>query len=137
MGFWRLHTDGAARGNPGPAGIGVVLLAPDGEVVEELGRFIGTATNNVAEYTALIVGLQRALARGVTHLQVCSDSELMVRQLTGQYRVRNQTLKPLHQEACRLAARFRAIRFIHVVREQNRRADRLANEGIDRAGQDT
>lgn len=131
--MWRLHTDGAARGNPGPAGIGVVLVRPDGDVAEEFGRFIGTATNNVAEYTALITGLERALDLGVTQIEVCSDSELMIRQLTGQYRVKNDRLKPLYERACQLAARFRDIRYVHVAREQNRRADRLANQGIDRA----
>ncbi|EKP95067.1 tRNA (adenine(22)-N(1))-methyltransferase TrmK [Thermaerobacter subterraneus] len=128
---WRLHTDGAARGNPGPAGIGVVLIGPDGAVAERIARFIGAATNNVAEYTALITGLQRALDRGARRLDVYSDSELMVRQLNGQYRVKNEGLKPLFEQAARLAAQFERVRFIHVPRERNREADRLANQGID------
>ncbi|GAB6877093.1 ribonuclease HI family protein [Thermaerobacter litoralis] len=132
---WRLHTDGAARGNPGPAGIGVVLVDPDGVVAERVAQAIGATTNNVAEYTALITGLERALARGVRHLEVYSDSELMVRQLNGQYRVKNEGLKPLFRQALELAARFDAVRFIHVPREQNREADRLANQGIDAAGE--
>ncbi|QIA27849.1 reverse transcriptase-like protein [Thermaerobacter sp. PB12/4term] len=128
---WRLHTDGAARGNPGPAGIGVVLVGPDGAVAERIARFIGEATNNVAEYTALVTGLQRALERGARRLDVYSDSELMVRQLNGQYRVKNEGLKPLFEQAARLAAQFELVRFIHVPRERNREADRLANQGID------
>lgn len=130
---WRLHTDGAARGNPGPAGIGVVLFDPRGEVADRTARFIGTTTNNVAEYTALIAGLQRAFELGARRLDVYSDSELMVRQLNGQYRVKNEGLKPLFRQAVSLAARFEAVRFIHVPREQNREADRLANQGIDQA----
>ena len=130
---WRLHTDGAARGNPGPAGIGVVLVRPDGEVADELARYIGTATNNVAEYTALITGLERALQFGVFDLEVFSDSELMVRQLNGQYKVKNEGLKPLFARVQQLAGQFRSIRYVHVPRERNRHADRLANEGIDRA----
>lgn len=131
-GTWRLHTDGAARGNPGPAGIGIVLVRPDGEVADELARFIGHATNNVAEYTALITGLERALQFGVFDLDVYSDSELLVRQLNGEYKVKNIGLKPLHERARQLAAQFRRVRYFHVPREQNRRADELANEGIDR-----
>ncbi|WPD18807.1 MULTISPECIES: ribonuclease HI family protein [Thermaerobacter] len=130
-GPWRLHTDGAARGNPGPAGIGVVLIDPHGQVAEQLARYIGTATNNVAEYTALIAGLERALARGARRLDVYSDSELMVRQLNGEYRVKHEGLKPLYHRVRELAACFDAVRFIHVPRERNREADRLANRGID------
>lgn len=132
-GTWRLHTDGAARGNPGPAGIGIVLVRPDGEVADELARFIGHATNNVAEYTALITGLERALQFGVFDLDVYSDSELLVRQLNGEYRVKNAGLKPLYERVRQLAGQFRRVRYFHVPREQNRRADELANEGIDRA----
>ncbi|ADU52154.1 ribonuclease H [Thermaerobacter marianensis DSM 12885] len=135
VGIWRLHTDGAARGNPGPAGIGVVLIDPRGQVAERVARFIGTATNNVAEYTALITGLQRALEHGARRLEVYSDSELMVRQLNGQYRVKNDGLKPLYRQVLDLVARFDAVRFVHVPRERNKDADRLANQGIDDAGE--
>ncbi|HEY8552663.1 MAG TPA: tRNA (adenine(22)-N(1))-methyltransferase TrmK, partial [Thermaerobacter sp.] len=130
-GPWRLHTDGAARGNPGPAGIGVVLIDPDGQVAERVARYIGTATNNVAEYRALIAGLERALAYGARRLEVYSDSELMVRQLNGEYRVKHEGLKPLYRQVRELVERFDAVRFIHVPRERNRDADRLANQGID------
>ena len=129
-----LYTDGGARGNPGPAGIGAVLLTASGDVVEELGDFIGTATNNVAEYQALLAGLELALDRGVERLDVFLDSELVVRQVNGQYKVKDAGLKPLHAQACQLLSRFPEVDVKHVRREQNAEADRLVNEALDAAG---
>ncbi|MGH2769020.1 MAG: ribonuclease HI family protein [Actinomycetota bacterium] len=130
-GQYRLFTDGAARGNPGPAGIGAVLEGPDGEVVGTLSRGIGWATNNVAEYQALIDGLGLAAAHGVRRLLVRSDSSLLVQQMRGAFKVRHPGLKPLHALAVKLVHGFDAVRFEAVRRESNRQADRLANEGID------
>jgi ribonuclease HI len=129
-----LYTDGGARGNPGPAGIGARLLTASGDVVEELADFIGTATNNVAEYQALLAGLELALDRGVERLDVFLDSELVVRQVNGRYKVKDAGLKPLHAQACRLLSRFHEVDVKHVRREQNAEADRLVNEAIDAAG---
>lgn len=131
----RLHTDGASRGNPGPAGIGVVIeRADDGAVVAELGEYLGRATNNAAEYRALLAGLTRALELGAVAVEVCSDSELMVRQLEGRYQVRSADLAPLLQQARRLLGRFPGgSRIAHVPRGRNRRADALANAAIDAA----
>lgn len=125
-----LWTDGASRGNPGPAGIGVVLKTTSGEVLATEARYLGQATNNVAEYRALLLGLETALERGVTHLEVRADSELLIRQLLGKYRVRNEGLKPLFRSAHELLRRFESFQLVHVRREQNAEADRLANEGI-------
>jgi dinuclear metal center YbgI/SA1388 family protein len=129
-----LYTDGGARGNPGPAGIGARLLTASGDVVDELADFIGTATNNVAEYQALLAGLELALDRGVERLDVFMDSELVVRQVKGQYKVKDAGLKPLHAQACLLLSRFHEVDVKHVRREQNAEADCLANEAIDAAG---
>jgi ribonuclease HI len=129
-----LYTDGGSRGNPGPAGIGARLLTASGDVVEELADFIGTATNNVAEYQALLAGLDLALDRGVERLDVFMDSELVVRQVNGQYKVKDAGLKPLHAQACLLLSRFHEVDVKHVRREQNAEADRLVNEAIDAAG---
>jgi len=130
-----LYTDGGSRGNPGPAGIGARLLTASGDVVEELADFIGKATNNVAEYQALLAGLDLALDRGVERLDVFMDSELVVRQVNGQYKVKDAGLKPLHAQACLLLSRFHEVDVKHVRREQNAEADRLVNEAIDAAGQ--
>ncbi len=123
--------DGAARGNPGPAGIGVRITAPGGRVLAEIARGIGVATNNVAEYTALVEGLKRAAEIGATDVLVRSDSHLLVEQLSGRYRVKNPTLQRLHHDVRRLADGFRRIRYEHVPRERNKEADRLANRGVD------
>lgn len=125
--------DGAARGNPGEAGCGAVICNETGAVVEEVFRYLGRATNNVAEYEALLLGLGGVLRLGGRRLRVQSDSELLVRQLTGQYRVRDEKLKKLHDKAVSLLRRFEAYRMIHVPREQNRMADRLANRAINSA----
>jgi ribonuclease HI len=127
----RVHIDGAARGNPGPAGVGVLILGADGEVVERLHRFIGEATNNVAEYQALLLALERALEHGYTDLEVRSDSELLVRQIQGRYQVKNPGLRPLYAAARERLAAFRHFHIRHVPREENAEADRLANRGID------
>ena len=128
-----LRTDGGARGNPGPAGIGVVLLAPDETVIAEIAEPIGVATNNVAEYRALIAGLELALARGVTDVTCQVDSELVVAQLQGRWKIRSDRLRHLATRAGSLLARFDSARLTHVRRELNARADELANEAMDAA----
>jgi ribonuclease HI len=124
--------DGAARGNPGPAGAGVSITTPDGVVVAEIAEGLGETTNNVAEYTAVILGLERARELGASEVHVRSDSQLLVNQLTGSYRVKTPHLQPLHRQVRTLAAGFERIRFEHVRRELNKEADRLANLGVDR-----
>jgi ribonuclease HI len=130
----RLWTDGGARGNPGPAAYAFVLEADDGTVLEARGEAIGVATNNVAEYSALIAGLREADARGVDDLEVRSDSELMVKQMRGEYRVKNRDLQTLFLDASRLARALRTVTYTHVRREHNELADRLVNEALDAAG---
>lgn len=127
-----IYTDGASRGNPGDAAIGVRLCAPDGTVVEEIAEPIGRATNNVAEYTALIRGLERARALGARRVRVLTDSELMVRQVGGIYTVKNEGLLPLFRAARSLLAGFERASVDHIPRERNRDADRLANLALDR-----
>lgn len=126
-----LRTDGGARGNPGPAGAGFVLEDSTGEVVRFGGRFLGSATNNVAEYEALLWGLATALDHGVSDLRVCADSELVVRQLTGVYRVKNEGLRPLFAKAKVLLGRFGTVEIVHVRREMNSAADALCNVAMD------
>ena len=128
---WIVRCDGGSRGNPGPAALGYVLLDPAGREVEARGECLGTATNNVAEYRALIAGLQAAARAGADPLLVCMDSELVVRQMTGEYRVKNAGLKPLHAEARQAAAKLGRVRFSSVRREANTHADRLVNEALD------
>ena len=128
-----LFVDGGSRGNPGPAGIGARIETPDGEVVEELADAIGTATNNQAEYEALIAGLEMAIDRGVRELVVFADSELVVRQVLGEYRVKDATLKALHERVTQLVHELPSVEVRHVPREQNAEADRLVNEAIDAA----
>jgi len=129
----RLFTDGGARGNPGPAAFGYVIEAGDGTVLASHGEAIGVATNNVAEYRALLAGLERAAQLGVDELEVVSDSELMVKQMRGEYRVKNPALRDLSVEAGRLARRFGGVTYTAVRREHNDLADRLVNEALDRA----
>lgn len=126
-----LRTDGGARGNPGPAGAGFVLETPEGEYLVGGGRFLGETTNNVAEYEALLWGLETAAERGVTDLVVYADSELLVRQMNGVYRVKHPNMKPLFARAKELAARFAAVEVRHVRREHNTVADAYANEAMD------
>jgi ribonuclease HI len=127
----RLSTDGGARGNPGPAAYGYVLEAEDGTVLDARGEAIGVATNNVAEYRALVAGLAKALELGVDDLEVVSDSELRVKQMTGEYRVKNEALRTLSLEAARLARQLRSVRYTAVRREHNELADRLVNDALD------
>ena len=128
---WVLPTDGGARGNPGPGGAGIVLRQPDGAIAAEGGAFLGTVTNNVAEYSALLWGMRAAQALGVRELLVKADSELVVKQMRGEYRVKNEGLKPLFLEAQRLRRGFDAIEFSHVRRADNAEADALANQAMD------
>ena len=130
----RLFTDGGARGNPGPAAFGYVLEAEDGTVLAAHGEAIGVATNNVAEYRALIAGLEAALERGVTELEVVSDSELVVKQMRGEYKVKNAALRELSAEAARLARRLENVVYTAVRREHNELADMLVNEALDALG---
>jgi ribonuclease HI len=127
----RLSTDGGARGNPGPAAYGYVLETDDGTVLAAHGEKIGLATNNVAEYSALIAGLDKALELGVAEVEVVSDSELMVKQMRGEYRVRNEALRELFLEASRLARGLRSVSYTAVRREHNTLADRLVNDALD------
>jgi ribonuclease HI len=129
----RLFTDGGARGNPGPAAAAYVLEADDGTVLAAHGETIGIATNNVAEYRALVAGLAKALDLGVDELEVVSDSELLVRQMKGEYRVKNAALIELSLEAARLARALGRVRYNAVRREHNELADRLVNEALDSA----
>jgi len=127
----RLHVDGASRGNPGEAGFGVHVVSADGREVAGLYGYLGQTTNNVAEYQALLHGLRFALARGAREVDVFSDSELLVRQIEGRYRVKHPNLQPLFREARGLLARFARARVSHVPRERNREADALANRALD------
>jgi ribonuclease HI len=127
----KLFTDGGARGNPGPAAYGYVLEAEDGTVLAAHGERIGVATNNVAEYRALIAGLEKAVELGVDEIGVVSDSELLVKQMTGEYRVKNEALKALYGEASRVARRLGQVSYTAVRREQNELADQLVNEALD------
>lgn len=126
-----IHIDGASRGNPGEAGFGVYVTTPAGELVADLYGYLGTATNNVAEYQALIHALRYALARGSRRLKIFSDSELVVRQLDGRYKVKHPGMIPLHREAKALLVRFERASLTHVPRGLNREADRLANRALD------
>ena len=127
----RIHVDGASRGNPGDAGFGVHVADPDGTTVAELYGHLGRATNNVAEYQGLLHALRWAQAQGARTLEIFSDSELLVRQMGGRYRVKNPNLQPLYREASDLVAHFERVRLEHVPRAQNKRADALANRALD------
>ena len=129
----RLSTDGGARGNPGPAAFAYVLEAENGTVLDARGEAIGVATNNVAEYRALVEGLARAVELGVRELEVVSDSELLVRQMKGEYRVKNEALRALSLEAAALARELERVTYRAVRREGNELADRLVNEALDAA----
>jgi ribonuclease H / adenosylcobalamin/alpha-ribazole phosphatase len=130
----RLFTDGGARGNPGPAAAAYVLEAEDGTVLAAHGEAIGVATNNVAEYRALVAGLAKALELRVDEVEVVSDSELLVKQMNGEYRVKKPELRELSLEAARLARQLTGVRYTAVRREHNELADRLVNEALDSAG---
>ena len=125
------YIDGGARGNPGPAGYGVRIEAPDGTLVDELHGGVGVATNNVAEYNGLLAALQWALDHRETKVQIRADSELLVKQMRGEYRVKNAGLQPLHARARLLVNQLDQVKFEHVRREFNKEADRLSNLGMD------
>ena len=129
-----LWTDGGARGNPGPAAFAYVLEADDGMVLAAHGEAIGVATNNVAEYAALVAGLRCAVELGLTSVELRSDSELMVKQMRGEYRVKNKDLRDLYLEASRTAREIGRVTYTHVRREHNELADRLVNEALDATG---
>jgi ribonuclease H / adenosylcobalamin/alpha-ribazole phosphatase len=129
----RLFTDGGARGNPGPAAAAYVLEAEDGTVLDARGETIGIATNNVAEYRALVAGLAKAAELGVDELEVVSDSQLLVRQMSGAYRIKNRALIDLSLEAARLARKIGRVRYTSVLRAENELADRLVNEALNAA----
>ena len=129
----RLFTDGGARGNPGPAAYGFVLEAEDGTVLAAEGHAIGETTNNVAEYSGLIAGLRKAVELQVPEVEVVSDSELMVKQMRGEYKVKNEALRELSLEAARLARQLGTVEYRHVKRAHNELADRLVNDALDAA----
>ena len=132
QGTWIVYTDGASRGNPGPASYGAVVIDPAGNVVAEVSEAIGMTTNNVAEYRGLIAGLEAALALSAKRVEVRMDSELIVRQAIGRYRVKNAALIPLHNRTLALRSQFDRVVFAHVPRELNKHADMLANRALDR-----
>jgi probable phosphoglycerate mutase len=127
----RLSTDGGARGNPGPAAFGYVLEAEDGTILDARGEAIGVATNNVAEYRALLAGLEKAVELGLGDVEVVSDSELLVKQMRGEYKIKNEALRELADEAERLEDRLGRVTYTAVRREHNELADRLVNEALD------
>jgi ribonuclease HI len=128
---YRIYSDGASRGNPGPSGIGAVILDPSGKPVHEIARYIGEVTNNVAEYEALLAALHYCVEKKISPVEILADSQLMIRQLSGQYRVKHENIKPLYRKAQEYLSRLEIRGYQHVPREQNKEADRLANQGID------
>jgi ribonuclease HI len=128
-----VNVDGGARGNPGPAAIAAIVREPSGETIESRGETIGRATNNVAEYRALLLGIELAAARGASEVELVGDSELIVRQVKGEYKVKDATMKELHAEVKRALAGFDGWSIRHVRREHNADADRLVNEALDGA----
>jgi probable phosphoglycerate mutase len=131
-GWVTAHCDGGARGNPGPAGYGALITGPNGELIAELSEFLGVRTNNYAEYSGLLAVLEYALAHNLRRLRVVSDSELMVKQIQGKYKVNSPDLRPLWQEAKNRIAKLDAFEISHALRHKNKDADRLANEAMDR-----
>ncbi len=131
----RLHIsiDGAARGNPGPAGIGVVITDDKGKAVDTISKFLGQTTNNIAEYTALIFGMEAARSRKAKELVINTDSQLLAKQLGGEYKVKSSTLKDLYKKVNALLASFDEVRINQIDREENKQADKLANEAIDKS----
>jgi ribonuclease HI len=135
--LFTLNFDGGSRGNPGPAGIGIVVSAADGTPVVTIGRFLGVATNNAAEYQALIAVMEEALKIGVKKVRIVGDSELVIKQMRGEYRVKNAALKPLYEKAKGLFAKFQQAKFEHNFREKNELADKLANLAMNKKGEVT
>jgi ribonuclease HI len=125
-----IYTDGASRNNPGEAGAGI-LITRDGMTIEKIARYLGRTTNNVAEYTAAIIGLEHAVKLRASNVKLFADSELLVKQLNGQYKVKNEGLKPLYKKAKELIAKISSVEVQYIPREQNREADALANQAID------
>lgn len=125
-----IYTDGASRNNPGEAGAGIYILQ-DGEPFEQIARYLGQTTNNIAEYTAAIIGLEHAVKAGAKRVRLFADSELLVKQVNGQYKVKNDGLKPLHGKVKELIARIGSVEVQYIPRERNREADALANKAID------
>ena len=128
-----IHSDGGARGNPGPAGIGAILQAENGEILASVSQYLGVATNNQAEYKALIAALEKAQLLGADELDCFLDSELIVKQINREYKVKNKDLAPLFLQVNNLLSKFKKYSFNHIAREHNKEADRLANEAMDRA----
>lgn len=126
-----LYTDGASRGNPGPASIGVSFVNEDGEEFDSLSEYIGEQTNNFAEYTAVLKGLQKAHEMGVTQIHLKSDSQFLIKQLQGEYAVKSENIKELYKETMKVLVNFKSVKLEHVPREQNKRADKLANLALD------
>jgi ribonuclease HI len=129
---WVTYSDGASRGNPGPASYGAVVIDPSGTVLQEISEPLGITTNNIAEYRGLIAALESALELGARRIEARMDSELLVRQAVGRYKVKNPGLIPLHKQVLDLSRRFNSIEFKHVRRELNKHADALANQALDR-----
>jgi ribonuclease HI len=126
-----IYTDGAARGNPGPAAIGVILKEADGNIAAEISQCLGATTNNQAEYLAIIAGLEKAISLGVKNVSVKSDSELVVKQINGFYKVKNTVLRPLYQKVVQLTGSLESFSISYIPREQNAAADALANKALD------
>lgn len=129
-----LYVDGGARGNPGPAGLGVVIFDTAGKKLKEFNKYLGIATNNIAEYNAVIYGLQEALIEKAEEIELCLDSELVAQQLKGEYRVKDSKLKPLFEQALHLISGFKKIDIKHIPREKNKEADKLVNKAINLGG---
>ncbi len=129
-----LYTDGGSRGNPGPSGIGVIVLDAKRKKIKETSKYIGEATNNVAEYSALVCGLEEAAALGADEIVVYMDSELLAKQLNGEYRVKDGNIKVLFEKALGILKNFGSFEIKHIAREKNKEADRLVNKAINLAG---
>jgi ribonuclease HI len=125
-----IYTDGASRNNPGEAGAGIFILR-DGEPLQRIARYLGTTTNNIAEYRAAIIGLEHAVKLGASHVKLNSDSELLVKQINGQYKIKNEGLKPLYARVKELIAKINSVEVQYIPREKNKEADALANKAID------
>lgn len=130
----KIYVDGGARGNPGPAGIGVVMQDEKGKTLKEFNKYIGVATNNIAEYNAVVYGLQEALIEKADKIELNLDSELVAKQLKGEYRVKNANIKPLFEQALHLISGFKEVNIKHIKREENKLADKLVNKAINLGG---